>query len=141
MNEVYLGLGTNEGDREKNLDEALKAIASLPDTRLGKVSGMIRTKAYGFDGPDFLNCCCRIDTELGPRDLLNAVKKIERDMGRTAPPEYDGNGARIYRNRIIDIDILLYGDMEINEDDLTIPHRHMPERDFVMIPLNEIRNK
>lgn len=141
MNKVYLGLGTNEGDREKNLSDALRAIGELPDTRLEKVSGIIETEASGFEGPVFLNCCCRIDTGLGPRELLHAVKKIERDMGRTAPPEYDADGARIYRNRIIDIDILLYGTLEINEDDLTIPHRRMPERDFVMIPLNEIRNK
>lgn len=141
MELVYLGLGSNQGDRQLNLDNALQAIGSLPQTSLAKVSSVIETKAEGFDGADFLNCCCSIETGLGPMELLEALKKIESAMGREVrQARYDSEGRRIYSDRPIDIDILLYGSINMNEEKLQIPHPRMLERDFVMIPLNEIRN-
>lgn len=138
---VYLGLGSNEGDRDANLHGALEMIAALPRTSLTRTSGILHTRAEGFDGNDFLNMCCEIETSLLPRELLAALKGIETKLGReVAAPQYDAHGRRIYHNRPIDIDILLYGDEKIDEEDLQIPHPRMLERDFVMIPLNEIRN-
>lgn len=136
---VYLGLGSNEGDREANLRTALERISALPETHLEAVSSFIQTPALGFEGPDFINCCCRIATTIDPHGLLDRLKRIEATMGRACRgPVYDDQGARIYSDRPIDIDILLYGDIEINDGRLTIPHPHMLERDFVMTPLKEI---
>lgn len=136
---VYLGLGSNEGDRDANLRTALDRISELPDTRMEAVSSFIQTPAFGFEGPDFLNCCCRIVTAMGPHGLLDVLKAIEASMGRIfGAPIYDDRGVRIYSDRPIDIDILLYGDRKINDERLTVPHPHMLERDFVMTPLKEI---
>lgn len=136
---AYLGLGSNEGDREANLRTALDRISALPDTRMEAVSSLIQTPAFGFEGPDFVNCCCRIATSMDPHGLLDSLKAIEASMGRRCcAPVYDENGARIYSDRPIDIDILLYGDGMIDDERLTIPHPRMLERDFVMTPLREI---
>lgn len=141
MNRVFLGLGSNLGNREEMLERALQAIKRLEGTCIVKVSSVLETKAEGFDGNDFLNLCCEIRTELQPRALLSALKGIEREMGRECTgPKFDENGRRIYSNRPIDIDILVYSDLTISEEDLQIPHPRMLERYFVMIPLNEIRN-
>lgn len=139
--EVYLSLGSNMGDRKASLEKALEMIGDLPGTTLERVSDMMETEAVGFEGADFLNCCCRIATELEPLELLERLKGIEEQMGRRSrAPRYDEDGKRIYSDRPIDIDILLYGDLTVNEETLQIPHPHMLERDFVMVPLNEIRN-
>lgn len=142
MVKAYLGLGSNLGDRRENLEKALRAIAAIPHTELEEVSGIMESKAFGFDGADFLNCCCRIETDLVPQKLLEILKGIEQSMGRESKvPVYDADGRRIYSDRPIDIDILLYGDMKIDEENLQIPHPRMLERDFVMIPLNEIKKQ
>lgn len=139
---AYLGLGSNLGDREGSIKTALSKIGALPQTELRAVSSFIQTKADGFEGPDFINCCCSISTGLEPFQLLEAVKMIEADMGRSmAAPIYDADGRRIYSSRPIDIDILLYGNLQMDDPQLQIPHPRMHERDFVMIPLNEIRNR
>ena len=95
---------------------------------------MLKTEPWGFTSPhSFVNAAVSIDTILSPHEVLEATQQIERDMGRE---QKSMNGE--YHDRIIDIDILLYDDMEINEKDLTIPHPLMHQRDFVMIPLREI---
>lgn len=130
---VYLSLGTNLGDKRGNLDEAVRLIRE----RVGEVqavSSYLETEPWGFASDNmFLNACVRVATELSPRMLLKETQKIERLLGRTRK-----SSEGIYHDRLIDIDILLYGDMRVDEPDLKIPHPLMYEREFVMKPLNEI---
>lgn len=132
--ECYLSLGTNLGDKEHNLNEAIRLIGE----RVGEVtkaSSFIETEPWGFSSENaFLNACIKVETMLTPREVLVTTQEIERELGRTR--KSDGG---IYHDRLIDIDILLYGEMNVDEPDLQIPHPLMNERDFVMIPLNEIR--
>jgi len=137
--EVFLALGSNMGDRRANIEAALERIGRLPGTRLEKVSDIIESKAEGFEGGDFLNCCCRIVTTLEAERLLDEVKGIERLLGREDEGvKEDQQGRRIYSDRPIDIDILLYGDRKIYTENLQIPHPRMNEREFVMVPLKQI---
>lgn len=144
---VFLGLGSNMGDRADNMRKAIAAVGELPCTIVEAVSGMIETEAEGewdraADGRkpgSFLNCCVRIETAVRPERLLAMVKKIEKDLGRDSERiRMNEKGERIYSDRPIDIDILLYGRRRINTPALQIPHPRMQERDFVMIPLGEI---
>lgn len=143
---VFLGLGSNMGERRDNLQRAIEAIDNLPCTFVEAVSGIIETEAEGKwnqvsgEGPEkFLNCCVRIETTVSPERLLGMLKKIETDLGRlNGGIKRDDSGERIYSDRPIDIDILLYGRRRINTPALQIPHPRMQERDFVMIPLREI---
>ncbi len=132
--DCYLSLGTNLGDKEHNLNEAIRLIAE----RVGevtKVSSFLETEPWGFASENtFLNACLKVETSLSPREVLVATQGIERELGRTRKSR---NG--VYHDRLIDIDILLYGELTIDEPDLQIPHPLMEKRDFVMIPLNEIR--
>ena len=99
-------------------------------------SALYETKPWGFESPnDFINCCVLVDTPLAPRQLLEATQRIERDLGRVEKTADDHE----YHDRVIDIDILLYDDITVDEPDLKIPHPLMNERDFVMEPLKEIR--
>lgn len=130
---VYLSLGTNLGDKEANLRRAISEI----ERRIGPVraqSAFITTEPWGFQSENqFLNAAICVETELPPLDLLHETQQIERDLGRTTK-----SAAGTYSDRIIDIDILLYGDEHIETPELTIPHPLMHERDFVMIPLKQI---
>lgn len=143
---VFLGLGSNMGDRGKNLRKAIEAIEALPCTSVDAVSGIMETEAAGNwdttaeNGPGrFLNCCVRIETAVPPHRLLAMIKKIEWEMGRKETGKrLNDKGERIYSDRPIDIDILLYGRRRISTPALQIPHPRMWERDFVMIPLGEI---
>ena len=149
MHKVYLGLGSNQGDRTANLERAI----TLVGERVGSVlrqSSFIETEPWGFHSENrFLNAVILVETVLSPRELLLTTQKIEHDMGRRKtvggqPPCVTGctDGTvpkRRYTDRPIDIDILLYDDLHVNEPDLKIPHPLMNERDFVMQPLNEIR--
>lgn len=133
MSIVYLGLGSNLGNKEQHITTAVRHL----EQRVGKVrrlSSLLKTEPWGFTSPhSFVNAAVSIDTILSPHEVLEATQQIERDMGRE---QKSMNGE--YHDRIIDIDILLYDDMEINEKDLIIPHPLMHQRDFVMIPLREI---
>ena len=133
MHTIYLSLGTNLGDKEQNLLSAIKEI----ERRIGPVraqSAFLSTEPWGFKSENtFLNAAVRVETELSPHALLLVTQQIERNMGRTQK-SVDGQ----YHDRIIDIDILLYDNLHINTKKLTIPHPHMYERDFVLIPLREI---
>ena len=130
---AYLSLGTNLGDKENNL---LSAISEI-ERRIGPVraqSAFLATEPWGFDSQNtFLNAAIRIETKFSPLELLDETQQIERDLGRK---HKSVNGQ--YHDRIIDIDILLYDDLHISTPRLTIPHPHMHERDFVIIPLTEI---
>jgi 2-amino-4-hydroxy-6-hydroxymethyldihydropteridine diphosphokinase len=125
---VYLSLGSNLGNRQENLDRALKLLSER--MRIGKVSSIYDTEPIGnVSQPRFLNLACEAFTRLTPEGLLALVKGIELKMGR-----YSRSG----EPRIIDIDILLYGDQTVNIKDLVIPHPRMAERSFVLVPLAEI---
>lgn len=130
---AYLSLGTNLGDKRKNIAEAIKNIGELVGDVV-RQSALYETEPWGFRSDNrFVNAAVCVDTQLSPRRLLEVTQRIEREMGRTL--KSDGGE---YHDRIIDIDILLYGDLHIDEPDLKIPHPLMHERGFVMTPLNEI---
>ena len=130
MTTVYLGLGSNVGVRENNLRQALKFLKGHGDA-VQQVSPVYETDPMGYaDQPAFLNCVCRFETDLKPKDLLSTVKGIEGLVGRT--PTFQ-NGPRE-----IDIDILLYGDVVMSTETLTIPHLRLTERAFVLVPLADI---
>lgn len=133
MHTVYLSLGTNLGDKEANINRAIEKINDSVGTVL-RTSSFIETEPWGFDSSNtFLNAALCVETNLSPGQLLNATQLIEREMGRTHK-----SVNRVYHDRLIDIDILLYDDITISTPALTIPHPLMQERDFVMIPLREI---
>lgn len=133
MPTTYLSLGSNLGDRRQLLHTAINEIAE----RVGLVeaiSSCIETEPVGFDSVHlFLNMAVRVTTELNPYELLKVLKQLERDLGRTRK-SHDG----VHYDRTIDIDILLYDNLEVNSEELQIPHPRMWERDFVMRPLKEI---
>ncbi len=126
---VYLGLGANLGDRHANLVEALKALKRYGT--IETVSHIYETEPVGLAAqPAFLNLTCRLQTALSPAELLDATRTIELRLGRH-PSNRNGP-------RLIDIDILLYDNLVVNEPSLTIPHPRLAERAFVLIPLAEI---
>lgn len=148
---VYFSLGSNLGDRERNIREAVSRMDKAFGKRRTALSSLIETEPFGFSGEKFLNAVVyyrlpvgefveppAFDSTQGPEEILRTVKAIERAMGRTDPPEYDEEGNRIYHSRIIDIDILFYGTETVDTPELTIPHKGIAERDFVLIPLREI---
>ncbi len=143
--DLYLSLGSNLGDREENLRRAVALLDEKLGCRYKALSGTIETEAWHFKGGKFLNCVVlyKIRREEKPvseaaEDILRICKEIEREMGRTDAEEYDAEGKRIYHSRPIDIDILFYGKECIDTDILTVPHKGIGERDFVLIPLREI---
>ena len=130
---AYLSLGSNLGDRHATMQSAILLLGKQAGT-VDRVSSAIETEPWGFVSEhQFLNACICVETLLSPRQVLEATQCIERQLGRERKSE---NG--VYHDRPIDIDILLFDDMHINEPDLVIPHPLMLERDFVMIPLREI---
>lgn len=133
MHRAYLGLGTNLGDRAANLDRAI-ALLQQQVGMLIKRSTYIPSKPWGFSSDnDFLNAAVLVESRLAPLELLRATQAIERQMGRTAKSR-DAQ----YADRVIDIDILLYDNLQCATPELTIPHPLMAQRDFVLCPLAEI---
>ena len=133
MTTVYLSLGTNIGNRNENLTRAIEllSLALGPYTAL---SSFIETAPWGFESKNgFLNCTVAYETELTPLELLDITEGIERELGRTTK----STGGK-YHDRIIDIDILLYGNETVATERLTIPHPLMHLRDFVLEPLAQI---
>ncbi len=129
--ELVLLLGTNLGDREENIRRALEALNKAFGGRRVKISDIIETEACGFDGPPFLNAVVVYRSARKPENVLKICKQIERSMGRTDAPEYAPDGSRIYHNRIIDIDILFYGEHSVSTPQLSIPHPQVHSRPFV----------
>lgn len=133
MHIVYLGLGTNLGNKEHNISYAIDKIKEMVGT-VRRQSSLLVSEPWGFESQNtFVNAVVMVETSLSPQEVLSMTQAIERDMGRTHK-----SVNRVYHDRIIDIDILLYDDISISTPNLTIPHPLMHERDFVMIPLNEI---
>ena len=145
--ELYLSLGSNQGDRRLNIEHAVSMLNIELKKPYKAISSLLETEPWGFESDEkFLNAAVHYQLQLkkgyNPEAealmILEICKDIERRLGRTGEPEYDEAGKRIYRSRPIDIDILLFGDHKIDCPELTIPHKLMYERDFVMIPLKEI---
>jgi 2-amino-4-hydroxy-6-hydroxymethyldihydropteridine diphosphokinase len=128
----YLGLGSNIGERR---DHLLAAVAALPAHGVTVLasSSTYETEPVGLvlDQPDFLNACLRVETELDPEPLLDACKAVEREVGRAA------GGVR-HGPRVIDVDLLLLGDLELRSERLSLPHREVTSRRFVLVPLLEL---
>lgn len=130
---VYLGLGTNLGDKQKNLNDAIRMLGNQVG-EVEKVSSVIETEPEGFKSDNlFLNAVVKVRTALSPFEILDITQDVEKSLGRK---EKSSNG--IYHDRVIDIDILLYDDINISTPRLVIPHPRMAQREFVMTPLTEI---
>ena len=145
--ELYLSLGSNMGDRRRNIEDAISLLNIELKKPYKAVSSFYETEPWGFESDEkFINAAIMYELEL-PKGynpeaeglmILEICKDIERKLGRKGQPQYDEAGERIYTPRPIDIDILLIGDDRIDCPELTVPHRLMYERDFVMVPLKEI---
>ena len=127
---AYVALGANLGDPQAALRQALRDLEALPHTQLVRASSLYRTAPVDSTGPDYINAVAELRTTLGPHELLAALQRIESAAGRERP----------YRNapRTLDLDILLYGDVRLDEPRLTLPHPRMYQRAFVLVPLAEI---
>jgi 2-amino-4-hydroxy-6-hydroxymethyldihydropteridine diphosphokinase len=131
MADVFLGLGSNEGDREENIKQALFLLADEARIKIEAVSSLYETKALGeSDQPDFINCVARVETDYSPPDLLDIIKSIEKMMGRQPHSHM--------LPRPIDIDLLLYDNLDYDSLELRIPHSRLCKRRFVLEPLLEI---
>jgi 2-amino-4-hydroxy-6-hydroxymethyldihydropteridine diphosphokinase len=131
MVSAYISLGSNMGDREKNLNAAIRKLRETAGIEVTAVSSYINTAPVGYENqPDFLNAALELKTTLTPEALLAVCNQIEKDLKRERDIRWGP--------RTIDLDILLYGDMIVEKDNLTIPHPRMHERVFVLKPLNEI---
>ncbi len=127
----YIAIGSNLGDREKNISDAVHKMRDTQGIEVKKLSQIYETEPVGGPKqPDFLNAVMHIETTLEPRELLLAVQDIENQLGRTRTIKYGP--------RTIDLDILIYGDKKIDEPDLKIPHPKMNEREFVLEPLKDL---
>ena len=143
-------MGSNKGDKRKNIADALSLLNIELGTPYKAVSSLIETEPWGFQSEEkFVNAAVLYELDLkkgyNPEAeglmILEICKSIEKRLGRTGSPRYDERGERIYEDRSIDIDILLFGDDKIDCEELTVPHKLMYDRDFVMVPLKEINDK
>jgi len=131
MEQVYVGLGSNLADPRAQVERASRALAA-PQTRLVQRSRLYRSAPWGrADQPEFVNAVVALQTELTPREMLEALLKIERAAGRA-------RDATRWGPRVLDLDILMFGDRLIDEPGLHVPHPHLHERAFVLLPLAEI---
>ena len=131
MTEACLGLGSNLGDRHGTLDKAVRRLESLPGISVVRVAAYRETAPVGYlEQGNFINTAVAVDTSLSPPELLRAVRQIEAEFGRTREIRFGP--------RTLDIDILLYNDLVLESETLTIPHPRLHEREFVLVPLAEI---
>jgi 2-amino-4-hydroxy-6-hydroxymethyldihydropteridine diphosphokinase len=129
---AYVGLGSNLGDREATLRQALAALGEVPGIRVVAVSAFRETDPVGFlDQPRFLNAAAAVETELSPQGLLAALLEVERGLGRI-------RGGERYGPRTVDLDLLVYGNAAVAEPGLEIPHPRLHERRFALEPLAEL---
>ncbi|MGH2835281.1 MAG: 2-amino-4-hydroxy-6-hydroxymethyldihydropteridine diphosphokinase [Solirubrobacteraceae bacterium] len=128
----YLGLGSNIGDRRTHLQAAVDTLARH-GVRVLRCSSTYDTEPVGLilDQPEFLNACIEVETEHGPLELLDACKQVEREVGRSA-------GGPRHGPRVIDVDVLLLGDLEYESERLALPHEQVTSRRFVLVPLLEL---
>ena len=128
---TYLSLGSNVGDRTDNLKNVINSIENLVG-KVNKISKFYENPAIGFDGDNFVNICVEVVTHLSPKELLNSLLKIENEYGRKRLKSGE------YSSRIIDIDIIFYEDLIINQNGLVIPHPRMQSRHFVLTPMCDL---
>lgn len=134
MRTVYLGIGTNIGDKRDNLKRAIHELSLALNVCPMAVSSFLETEPWGFQSNNnFLNCVVSFSVNCSALELLEITESVERNLGRIAKSR-----GRVYSDRLIDIDILLFGDEIVETPRLTIPHRFMHERLFVLQPLSEI---
>lgn len=132
MNTAFVGIGANLGDRERTLRLALRLLGDRDGVTVAAVSSLRETAPVGYlDQPSFLNGAARLETELLPRELLRALLDVERELGR------DRSGPR-FGPRTVDLDLLLYDGVELDEPGLVVPHPRLHERRFVLEPLAEL---
>jgi 2-amino-4-hydroxy-6-hydroxymethyldihydropteridine diphosphokinase len=128
---AYIGLGSNLGDPAAQIDAAFAALAALPKSTLAARSGLYRSPSWGpIAQPDYLNAVAALDTDLAPEPLMSALLDIERQAGRERRERWGP--------RLIDLDLLLYGDLMLESAALTVPHPRLHERPFVLLPLVEL---
>lgn len=128
---AWIGLGSNLDDPRHQLDRALQALAREPDITLQQVSSYYRTAPWGVtDQPHFVNAVARLDTTLSPLALLDVLRRLEHQAGRERLERWGP--------RVLDLDLLLYGDARIERPGLRVPHPHLHERAFALVPLAEV---
>jgi 2-amino-4-hydroxy-6-hydroxymethyldihydropteridine diphosphokinase len=130
MVRAYIGLGANLGDLVQTLRAAVAALGALPQTRLAAVSGAWRSAPVDAGGPDYLNAVACLETRLAPEPLLDALQAIEQAHGRQRP--------YVNAPRTLDLDLLLYGELQLQTPRLTVPHPRLCERAFALRPLLEL---
>ena len=131
MQTVYLGLGSNKGERISYIEKAIEEISGLPETKIFVRSGVYETEPWGnIEQEDYLNSVLGIQTELNAEDLLKELKSIEKHIGRKENKKWS--------EREIDIDLLFYGNEIIDKDHMKVPHGQIENRRFVLVPMNEI---
>lgn len=134
--QIFLALGSNLGDRGANLQKALVDLERW-EMRVLRVSSLYETEPFGKKNqPDFLNMVAQVQTDRSPEDLLTVLQAIERSFGRPAPG--DRERREKWESRVLDLDILFFGATVVNADGLIIPHPHLHERKFVLVPLAEV---
>ena len=129
--QVFVGVGSNIGDRKQNFHEALERLTKLPDTKVIRESSLYESEPLGDSKDWYVNAAIQIETRFKPDILLEKLKNIERAMGRKKVKKRWGS-------RVIDLDILLYDGLVVRKKNLRIPHPEMPNRKFVLLPLSEI---
>lgn len=128
---VFLGLGSNLGERRENVLAAIRRLAACPGIRVEKVSSLYETEPFGYkEQADFINAVVQIATDLSPLELLRSCQRIEAGLGRKREIHWGP--------RSIDIDILLFDDVEVQTAELTLPHPYLAQRRFVLLPLAEL---
>jgi len=129
---AYIGIGSNLDDPERQVRSAVEALRRVPNSRVLGVSRLFRTPPWGrAEQPPYVNAAAALATRLAPRELLDALLAIERERGRHR------DGTR-WGPRVIDLDLLLYGDQSVDEEGLRVPHPHIAERAFVLLPLADL---
>ena len=132
-NICYVSLGSNLGDKKQNLEKTIQLIAERAGT-VSAISSIYETKPWGYESEHvFFNMAIRIETEHTPTQLLKITQEIEKEMGRTKKSDESG-----YQDRVIDIDLIMYGNLVLETPELVLPHPLFHERQFVMDPLCEI---
>ena len=131
MARVFIGIGSNEGDRLEHVSRAIQRLSHTPGIQVSRMATIYDTEPLGPPQPEYLNTVIELDTALSPQQLLDALKLLERQLGRVP-------SAKRWGPRVIDLDILLYDDRVLNEPALIIPHPRMHERRFVLEPLAQL---
>ncbi len=131
MSVALISIGSNLGNSKENVTVAIKALGKLDDCRMLAFSSFYLTKPWGYkEQPDFINCACKLETGLDPLSLLHCMQKLEQDFHRVRNLKYGP--------RTLDLDLIAFDDLVMHTKELTLPHPHLHERAFVLVPLCQI---